>query len=47
MRANAAADPMLDPDNLPGLVSNYCAGADPRNPYVSPIYGDAAGLPPT
>jgi len=47
MRANAEADPMLDPDNLPELVRNYCAGADARNPYVSPIYGDPAGLPPT
>jgi monoterpene epsilon-lactone hydrolase len=47
MRANAEADPMLDPDNLPDLVRNYCAGADPRHPYISPIYGDPAGLPPT
>lgn len=47
VRANAQADPMLDPDNLPDLVRNYCAGADPHNPYISPIYGDPAGLPPT
>jgi acetyl esterase/lipase len=47
MRANAAADPMLDPDNMPDLVRNYCASADPRNPFISPIYGDPAGLPPT
>jgi monoterpene epsilon-lactone hydrolase len=47
MRANAQADPMLDPDTLPDLVRNYCAGADPHNPYISPIYGDPAGLPPT
>ena len=47
MRENAEADPMLDPDNLPELVRNYCAAADPRNPYISPIYGDPAGLPPT
>jgi epsilon-lactone hydrolase len=47
MRANAKTDPMLDPDKLPELVRNYCAGADPRNPYISPIYGDPAGLPPT
>src|ERR1051325_509245 len=46
MRANAEADPMLDPDNLPDLVRNYCAGADPRHPYISPIYGDPTGLPP-
>jgi epsilon-lactone hydrolase len=47
IRANAEADPMLDPDNMPALVRNYCAAADPRNPYISPIYGDPAGLPPT
>jgi epsilon-lactone hydrolase len=47
MRANAAADPMLDPDKMPDLVRNYCAGTDPRNPYISPIYSDPAGLPPT
>jgi epsilon-lactone hydrolase len=46
MRSNAKADPMLDPDNIPDLVRNYCADADPRHPYVSPIYGDCAGLPP-
>jgi monoterpene epsilon-lactone hydrolase len=46
MQSNAEADPMLDPDNLPELVRNYCAGADPRNPYISPVYGDPAGLPP-
>jgi epsilon-lactone hydrolase len=47
IRTNAAADPMLDPDNMPGLARNYCGGADPRNPYISPLYGDPAGLPPT
>jgi len=47
LRSNADADPMLDPDNMPGLVRNYCAGAEPHDPYSSPIYGDPAGLPPT
>jgi acetyl esterase/lipase len=47
LRSNADADPMLDPVNMPDLVRNYCAGADPHNPYISPIYGDPAGLPPT
>jgi len=47
LRSNADADPMLDPDNMPGLVRNYCAGAEPHDPYISPIYGDPAGLPPT
>jgi epsilon-lactone hydrolase len=46
MRTNAEADPMLDPDNLPDLVRNYCGDGDPRHPYISPLYGDPAGLPP-
>jgi acetyl esterase/lipase len=29
------------------FVNDYLAGADPRAPYVSPLYGDPAGLPPT
>jgi acetyl esterase/lipase len=24
----------------------YLAGADPRTPYASPVFGDLAGLPP-
>jgi len=47
IQANASADPMLDPVNLPELARNYYGGADPRNPYVSPLYGDVAGFPPT
>jgi len=44
---NAAADPMLNSDNLPRFAADYLGGADPRDPYVSPLYGDPAGLPPT
>jgi epsilon-lactone hydrolase len=29
------------------LAARYLAGADPRHPYASPLYGDPAGLPPT
>src|SRR5499426_3358739 len=47
LQANAAADPMLDVANLPALANGYLAGADPRNHYASPLYGDASGLPPT
>jgi len=43
---NAAADPMLNVSDLPELARSYLAGADPRNPYVSPLYGDPSGLPP-
>jgi acetyl esterase/lipase len=47
LRLNAAADPMLSAEDPPQFVENYLAGADPRTPYVSPLYGDPAGLPPT
>lgn len=47
LRSNAAADPMMDITRLPAIAEHYLAGADPRNPYASPLYGDASGLPPT
>lgn len=42
-----AADPMLYSDHLPKHAAQYLAGADPRDPYASPLYGDPRGLPPT
>jgi monoterpene epsilon-lactone hydrolase len=47
LRVNAIYDPMLSADDPPLFVNDYLAGADPRAPYVSPLYGDPAGLPPT
>jgi acetyl esterase/lipase len=47
LRLNAAADPMLNAEDLPKLAACYLASADPRDPYASPLYGDATGLPPT
>jgi acetyl esterase/lipase len=44
---NAAADPMIPVEVLPIAVEQYLAGADPRHPYASPLYGDPTGLPPT
>ncbi len=46
LRRNAAADPMIDADRVPPLADHYLAGADPRTPYASPLYGDLSGLPP-
>ncbi len=43
---NAASDPMLTSRDLPSLARCYLAGADPRHPYASPLYGDTARLPP-
>ena len=47
LQSNAEADPMLKATYLPAIANAYLAGADPRLPYASPLYGDAAGLPPT
>lgn len=33
-------------DSWLACKKHYCAGADPKNPYISPLYGDLAGLPP-
>ena len=47
LHSNAAADPMMNVDDVPLMADRYLAGADPRHPYASPLYGDPAGLPPT
>jgi acetyl esterase/lipase len=44
---NADADPMLRSQDAAGFAACYLAGADPRTPYASPLYGDPVGLPPT
>lgn len=44
---NAEADPMLRSQDAAGFAACYLAGADPRTPYASPLYGDPTGLPPT
>ena len=45
LRSNASADPMLNADDFPKLADYYLAGADPRTPYASPLYGDTSQLP--
>ena len=47
LSSNVAADPMMDVRTFPALADCYLAGTDPRNPYASPLYGDASGFPPT
>lgn len=46
LRTNAASDPMVSTHHLPAFAQYYLAGADPRTPYASPLYGEASGLPP-
>jgi len=40
------SDPIVQVELMPRVVELYLAGADPRSPYASPLYGDPAGLPP-
>jgi epsilon-lactone hydrolase len=47
LRLNAAADPLVSPEQARRFVDYYLAGTDPRTPYASPLYGELAGLPPT
>jgi acetyl esterase/lipase len=47
MDGKEAADPLFDRENLARLSAHYLAGAEPRQPLVSPaVVGDLAGLPP-
>ena len=43
---NAATDPEVNRVSLARWAELYLAGADPRNPLVSPVFGDLCGLPP-
>ncbi|RNJ48120.1 alpha/beta hydrolase [Methylocystis hirsuta] len=42
-----SSDPMVPVELMPKAVELYLAGADPRSPYASPLYGDPTGLPST
>ncbi len=48
VRSKADIDPMLSADQLATAAAAYCGdeNADPRDPSISPLYGDLAGLPP-
>ncbi|MFL6798858.1 MAG: alpha/beta hydrolase [Xanthobacteraceae bacterium] len=44
---NAAAEPMLKAQQTLTLARNYVGTGDPRHPYLSPLFGDLRGLPPS
>ena len=44
-RVNAEADAFLAVGQMKYAAQLYLAGADPRTPYASPLYGDPTGLP--
>jgi acetyl esterase/lipase len=47
LQSNAEADAMFVPELMGSLMPAYCPGADAKNPYLSPLFGDVSGFPPT
>jgi epsilon-lactone hydrolase len=47
LSVNEKSDPMVSTADARLFANCYLAGADPRDPYASPLYGNPAGLPPT
>lgn len=46
MKTRAGRDPWFEPENISVVVGHYCPKEDPRNPLVSPVFANVAGLPP-
>src|SRR5581483_723286 len=46
VRTCAETDLMCTVDGLKEMADWYASGRDLRHPYISPVYGDPAGLPP-
>ena len=40
-------DPVLNPEYLAEMTGYYAAGHDLKDPFISPLYGDFSGFPPT
>jgi len=47
LTTNAVRDPMLVASEVPRFAEMYAGNADRKDPYLSPLYGDPRGLPPT
>ncbi len=46
VETRAAVDPMVDKAGLLRMAEMYIGDRDPKDPLISPIYGDYKGLPP-
>jgi monoterpene epsilon-lactone hydrolase len=46
LKTNRRRDPMLRGERILEATGFYVNGADPKNPLISPLYGDLSGLPP-
>lgn len=45
--SNAEADSMFVEEMMDSLMPVYFAGTDEKDPFVSPLFGDVSGFPPT
>lgn len=45
--AKAEVDPVLDQDYIYRMVEAYAPDMNLKNPYISPLFGDFTGFPPT
>ena len=46
LESHGELDPMLPADGIRECAARYSSGQDPRNPSISPLYGNVEGLPP-
>lgn len=46
-KTKAEVDPVLNESYINRMIQNYAAGQDTKNPFVSPLFGDFTGFPPT
>ena len=47
MQTRADQDPWFEPDKIGVVIRHYCPGEDLRNPLLSPVFANVAGLSPT
>ena len=43
---NTKTDPTLSAESLKNFARQYIGENDPKNPFISPVYGDFTGFPP-
>lgn len=43
----ADVDPVLNREYIDRMITAYASGQDVRNPFISPLFGDFSGFPPT
>jgi len=46
IRRNRRKDPIIDASETFFMADLYIGNNDPKNPYISPLYGDLKGVPP-